>query len=212
MTGIRAGAMAAAVGLGVTALSPVASADVNQIIKDANDNVSRYVVYRQNDAKLSFGNDIGANFSGTDVFLTVVKENDLGGADPQTATKAILNANSSRDTVIMVVKQNNGTDKIVASSNLEGFANAVTTITGTEVKDAGDTLYNSSGRILAPATRASAGMSLGKVLAYSTSTTAPYPAALTRLSTHRTSTLCTRWTAPHWTGVKRLLTLLETPT
>ena len=149
MTGIRAGAMAAAVGLGVTALSPVASADVNQIIKDANDNVSRYVVYRQNDAKLSFGNDIGANFSGTDVFLTVVKENDLGGADPQTATKAILNANSSRDTVIMVVKQNNGTDKIVASSNLEGFANAVTTITGTEVKDAGDTLYNSSGRILA---------------------------------------------------------------
>lgn len=149
MTGIRAGAMAAAVGLGVTALSPVASADVNQIIKDANDNVSRYVVYRQNDAKLSFGNDIGANFSGTDVFLTVVKENDLGGADPQTATKAILNANSSRDTVIMIVKQNNGTDKIVASSNLEGFANAVTTITGTEVKDAGDTLYNSSGRILA---------------------------------------------------------------
>lgn len=149
MTGIRAGAVAAAVGLGVTALSPVASADVNQIIKDANDNVSRYVVYRQNDAKLSFGNDIGANFSGTDVFLTVVKENDLGGADPQTATKAILNANSSRDTVIMIVKQNNGTDKIVASSNLEGFANAVTTITGTEVKDAGDTLYNSSGRILA---------------------------------------------------------------
>ena len=50
MTGIRAGAMAAAVGLGVTALSPVASADVNQIIKDANDNVSRYVVYRPNDA------------------------------------------------------------------------------------------------------------------------------------------------------------------
>lgn len=149
MTGIRAGAVTAAVGLGVTALSPVASADVNQIIKDANDNVSRYVVYRQNDAKLSFGNDIGANFSGTDVFLTVVKENDLGGADPQTATKAILNANSSRDTVIMIVKQNNGTDKIVASSNLEGFANAVTTITGTEVKDAGDTLYNSSGRILA---------------------------------------------------------------
>lgn len=49
----------------------------------------------------------------------------------------------------MVIKQNNGTDKIVASSNLEGFANAVTTITGTEVKDAGDTLYNSSGRILA---------------------------------------------------------------
>lgn len=149
MTGIRAGAMAAAVGLGVTALSPVASADVNQIIKDANDNASRYVVYRQNDAKLSFGNDVGANFSGTDVFMTVVKENDLGGADPQTATKAILNANPSRDTVIMVVKQNNGTDKIVASSNLEGFANAVTTITGTEVKDAGDTLYNSSGRILA---------------------------------------------------------------
>lgn len=149
MTGIRAGAVAAAVGLGVTALSPVASADVNQIIKDANDNVSRYVVYRQNDAKLSFSNDIGANFSGTDVFMTVVKENDLGGADPQTATKAILNANSSRDTVIMIVKQNNGTDKIVASSNLEGFANAVTTITGTEVKDAGDTLYNSSGRILA---------------------------------------------------------------
>ena len=149
MTGIRAGAVTAAVGLGVTALSPVASADVNQIIKDANDNVSRYVVYRQNDAKLSFGNDIGANFSGTDVFLTVVKENDLDGADPQTATKAILNANSSRDTVIMIVKQNNGTDKIVASSNLEGFANAVTTITGTEVKDAGDTLYNSSGRILA---------------------------------------------------------------
>ena len=143
MTGIRAGAVTAAVGLGVTALSPVASADVNQIIKDANDNVSRYVVYRQNDAKLSFGNDIGANFSGTDVFLTVVKENDLGGADPQTTTKAILNANSSRDTVIMIVKQNNGTDKIVASSNLEGFANAVTTITGTEVKDAGDTLYNS---------------------------------------------------------------------
>ena len=149
MTGIRAGAVAAAVGLGVTALSPVASADVNQIIKDANDNASRYVVYRQNDAKLSFGNDVGANFSGTDVFMTVVKENDLGGADPQTATKAILNANPSRDTVIMVIKQNNGTDKIVASSNLEGFANAVTTITGTEVKDAGDTLYNSSGRILA---------------------------------------------------------------
>jgi hypothetical protein len=149
MTGIRAGAATAAVGLGVTALSPVASADVNQIIKDANDNASRYVVYRQNDAKLSFGNDIGANFSGTDIFMTVVKENDLGGADPQTATKAILNANPSRDTVIMVVKQNNGTDKIVASSNLEGFANAVTTITGTEVKDAGDTLYNSSGRILA---------------------------------------------------------------
>lgn len=149
MTGIRAGAVAAAVGLGVTALSPVASADVNQIIKDANDNASRYVVYRQNDAKLSFGNDVGANFSGTDVFMTVVKENDLGGADPQTATKAILNANPSRDTVIMIIKQNNGTDKIVASSNLEGFANAVTTITGTEVKDAGDTLYNSSGRILA---------------------------------------------------------------
>lgn len=149
MTSIRAGAVAAAVGLGVTALSPVASADVNQIIKDANDNASRYVVYRQNDAKLSFGNDVGANFSGTDVFMTVVKENDLGGADPQTATKAILNANPSRDTVIMVIKQNNGTDKIVASSNLEGFANAVTTITGTEVKDAGDTLYNSSGRILA---------------------------------------------------------------
>lgn len=149
MTGIRAGAVAAAVGLGVTALSPVASADVNQIIKDANDNASRYVVYRQNDAKLSFSNDVGANFSGTDVFMTVVKENDLGGADPQTATKAILNANPSRDTVIMVIKQNNGTDKIVASSNLEGFANAVTTITGTEVKDAGDTLYNSSGRILA---------------------------------------------------------------
>ena len=137
----------AVVGASVMAAS-TASADVNSVIKNASENIGEYVVYRQNDAQFSFGQEVGKNFSGTGIFVTVVKEDDLGGSNPESAAKAILDSTTSHDSIIMVVKQNNGTDKVVTASRLDNFSASVANITGGEAKDMGEVLYNSSGRIL----------------------------------------------------------------
>jgi len=132
------------------ALSSIAAADDKDLAGKAAEGLKSYQVFRQNDAKINHGNDIANNLSGTDIGITVIKQEDLKGQSPADIAQAVLDkTDGTYDTIgVAVVGSNGHKDQLFFASKHDGFVSDIHSLLGNEVDDVGQTLYEGSGRIL----------------------------------------------------------------
>ncbi len=148
------GVIGASLALGATGasitLSSVTSADEKNLAGKAAEGLKSYQVFRQNDAKINHGKDIANNLSGTDIGITVIKQEDLKGQSPADIAQAVLDkTDGTYDTIgVAVVGSNGHKDQLFFASKHDGFVSDIHSLLGNEVDDVGQTLYEGSGRIL----------------------------------------------------------------
>lgn len=148
------GVIGASLALGATgasiALSSVAAADEKNLAGKAAEGLKSYQVFRQNDAKINHGKDIASNLSGTDIGITVIKQEDLNGQNPADIAQAVLDkTDGTYDTIgVAVVGSDGHKDQLFFASKHDGFVSDIHSLLGNEVDDVGQTLYEGSGRIL----------------------------------------------------------------
>lgn len=148
------GVIGASLALGATgasiALSSVAAADEKDLAGKAAEGLKSYQVFRQNDAKINHGKDIASNLSGTDIGITVIKQEDLNGQNPADIAQAVLDkTDGTYDTIgVAVVGSDGHKDQLFFASKHDGFVSDIHSLLGNEVDDVGQTLYEGSGRIL----------------------------------------------------------------
>ena len=132
------------------ALSSIAAADDKDLAGKAAEGLKSYQVFRQNDAKINHGKDIANNLSGTDIGITVIKQEDLKGQSPADIAQAVLDkTDGTYDTIgVAVVGSNGHKDQLFFASKHDGFVSDIHSLLGNEVDDVGQTLYEGSGRIL----------------------------------------------------------------
>lgn len=148
------GVIGASLALGATGasitLSSVTSADEKDLAGKAAEGLKSYQVFRQNDAKINHGKDIASNLSGTDIGITVIKQEDLNGQNPADIAQAVLDkTDGTYDTIgVAVVGSDGHKDQLFFASKHDGFVSDIHSLLGNEVDDVGQTLYEGSGRIL----------------------------------------------------------------
>lgn len=132
------------------ALSSIAAADDKDLAGKAAEGLKSYQVFRQNDAKINHGKDIASNLSGTDIGITVIKQEDLNGQNPADIAQAVLDkTDGTYDTIgVAVVGSDGHKDQLFFASKHDGFVSDIHSLLGNEVDDVGQTLYEGSGRIL----------------------------------------------------------------
>ena len=132
------------------ALSSIAAADDKDLAGKAAEGLKSYQVFRQNDAKINHGKDIANNLSGTDIGITIIKQEDLKGQSPADIAQAVLDkTDGTYDTIgVAVVGSNGHKDQLFFASKHDGFVSDIHSLLGNEVDDVGQTLYEGSGRIL----------------------------------------------------------------
>ena len=132
------------------ALSSIAAADDKDLAGKAAEGLKSYQVFRQNDAKINHGKDIANNLSGTDIGITVIKQEDLKGQSPADIAQAVLDkTDGTYDTIgVAVVGSNGHKDQLFFASKHDGFVSDIHSLLGNEVDDVGQKLYEGSGRIL----------------------------------------------------------------
>jgi len=149
-TGVIGASLAlGAAGASIT-LSSVAAADEKDLASKTAEGLKSYQVFRQNDAKISHGKDIASNLSGTDIGITVIKQEDLKGQSPADIAQAVLKkTDGTYDTIgVAVVGSDGHKDQLFFASKHDGFVSDIHSLLGNEVDDVGQTLYEGSGRIL----------------------------------------------------------------
>lgn len=149
-TGVIGASLAlGAAGASIT-LSSVAAADEKDLASKTAEGLKSYQVFRQNDAKISHGKDIASNLSGTDIGITVIKQEDLKGQSPADIAQAVLEkTDGTYDTIgVAVVGSDGHKDQLFFASKHDGFVSDIHSLLGNEVDDVGQTLYEGSGRIL----------------------------------------------------------------
>lgn len=149
-TGVIGASLAlGAAGASIT-LSSVAAADEKNLASKTAEGLKSYQVFRQNDAKISHGKDIASNLSGTDIGITVIKQEDLKGQSPADIAQAVLEkTDGTYDTIgVAVVGSDGHKDQLFFASKHDGFVSDIHSLLGNEVDDVGQTLYEGSGRIL----------------------------------------------------------------
>ena len=121
----------------------VAAADEKDLAGKAAEGLKSYQVFRQNDAKISHGKDIANNLSGTDIGITVIKQEDLKGQSPADIAQAVLDkTDGTYDTIgVAVVGSNGHKDQLFFASKHDGFVSDIHSLLGNEVDDVGQTLY-----------------------------------------------------------------------
>ena len=131
-------------------LSSAAAGDEKDLASKGAEGLKSYQVFRQNDAKINHGKDIASNLSGTDIGITVIKQEDLNGQNPADIAQAILDkTDGTYDTIgVAVVGSNGHKDQLFFASKHDGFVSDIHSLLGNEVDDVGQTLYEGSGRIL----------------------------------------------------------------
>ena len=148
------GAIGASLALGAAessiTLSSVALADEKDLASKTAEGLKSYQVFRQNDAKINHGKDIANNLSGTDIGITVIKQEDLKGQNPADIAQAVLDkTDGTYDTIgVAVVGSDGHKDQLFFASKHDGFISDIHSLLGNEVDDVGQTLYEGSGRIL----------------------------------------------------------------
>lgn len=148
------GVIGASLALGATGasitLSSVTSADEKDLAGKAAEGLKSYQVFRQNDAKINHGKDIASNLSGTDIGITVIKQEDLNGQNPADIAQAVLDkTDGTYDTIgVAVVGSDGHKDQLFFASKHDGFVSDIHSLLGNEVDDVGQTLYEGLGRIL----------------------------------------------------------------
>ena len=148
------GVIGASLALGATgasiALSSVAAADEKDLASKTAEGLKSYQVFRQNDAKINHGKDIASNLSGTDIGITVIKQEDLNGQNPADIAQAVLDkTDGTYDTIgVAVVGSDGHKDQLFFASKHDGFVSDIHSLLGNEVDDVSQTLYEGSGRIL----------------------------------------------------------------
>ena len=149
-TGVIGASLAlGAAGASIT-LSSVAAADEKDLASKTAEGLKSYQVFRQNDAKISHGKDIASNLSGTDIGITVIKQEDLKGQSPADIAQAVLEkTDGTYDTIgVAVVGSDGHKDQLFFASKHDGFVSDIHSLLGNEMDDVGQTLYEGSGRIL----------------------------------------------------------------
>ena len=148
------GVIGASLALGATgasiALSSVAAADEKDLASKTAEGLKSYQVFRQNDAKINHGKDIASNLSGTDIGITVIKQEDLNGQNPADIAQAVLDkTDGTYDTIgVAVVGSDGHKDQLFFASKHDGFVSDIHSLLGNEVDDVSQTLYEGSGWIL----------------------------------------------------------------
>ena len=131
-------------------LSSAAAGDEKNLASKGAEGLKSYQVFRQNDAKINHGKDIASNLSGTDIGITVIKQEDLNGQNPADIAQAILDkTDGTYDTIgVAVIGSDGHKDQLFFASKHDGFVSDIHSLLGNEVDDVGQTLYEGSGRIL----------------------------------------------------------------
>lgn len=148
------GAIGASLAIGAAGssliLSSAAMADDKDLASKTAEGLKSYQVFRQNDAKINHGKDIASNLSGTDIGITVIKQEDLNGQNPADIAQAVLDkTDGTYDTIgVAVVGSDGHKDQLFFASKHDGFVSDIHSLLGNEVDDVGQTLYEGSGRIL----------------------------------------------------------------
>lgn len=149
-TGVIGASLAlGAAGASIT-FSSVAAADEKDLASKTAEGLKSYQVFRQNDAKINHGKDIANNLSGTDIGITVIKQEDLKDQNPADIAQAVLDkTDGTYDTIgVAVVGSDGHKDQLFFASKHDGFVSDIHSLLGNEVDDVGQTLYEGSGRIL----------------------------------------------------------------